>query len=42
MDVIKIGKRNIEPKNDIEIGGMGIRNLHACISKKDNIYYVEA
>ena len=29
----KIGKRNAQPQNDIEIGGMGIRNLHANIIK---------
>jgi len=26
-----VGKRNAEPHNEIEIGGMGIRNLHALI-----------
>lgn len=26
-----IGRRNAEPPNDIEIGGMGIRNLQAII-----------
>lgn len=28
-----IGKRGADPKNDIEIGGMGIRKLHAIIKK---------
>ena len=28
---IKIGRRGMEIKNDIEIGGMGIRKLHAVI-----------
>lgn len=28
---IKIGKRGAEVQNDIEIGGMGIRKLHAII-----------
>lgn len=28
-----IGRRNIEPQNHIEIGGMGIRNLHASIKR---------
>jgi hypothetical protein len=32
-EATKIGKRNSKPQNDIEIGGMGIRNLHAVISK---------
>lgn len=26
-----IGRRNLTPPNSIEIGGMGIRNLHAMI-----------
>ena len=30
---VRIGKRKSHPKNDIEIGGMGIRNLHAVITK---------
>lgn len=29
----KIGKRGMEPPNDIEIGGMGIRKNHAIITK---------
>ena len=39
-EVTKIGKRGAEPINDIEIGGMGIRNLHAVLSKdeEDKIY----
>jgi hypothetical protein len=27
-----IGRRNLDPPNTIEIGGMGIRNLHAIIT----------
>ena len=30
-EVNHVGKRNAEPHNEIEIGGMGIRNLHALI-----------
>ena len=30
---INIGKRKCEPPNDVEIGGMGIRNLHAVITQ---------
>ena len=29
--ITKIGKRGAEPQNDIEIGGMGIRNSQAVI-----------
>ena len=29
----KIGKRGMQPANDIEIGGMGIRKNHAIITK---------
>ena len=39
---MSIGKRNAKPKNDIEIGGMGIRNLHAKIEKQeDSKIYIE-
>jgi hypothetical protein len=31
----RIGKRNIEPPNDIQIGGMCIRNLHAIIHRDE-------
>ena len=38
----KIGKRGAEPTNDIEIGGMGIRHLHAVISKgEDGKIYIK-
>ena len=30
-----IGRRNIEPPNDIEIGGMGIRPLHAIMETNE-------
>ena len=30
-----IGRRNMEPPNIIEIGGMGIRRLHASIERKE-------
>lgn len=30
-EVIKIGKRNMTPVNDIEMGGIGIKPLHAII-----------
>lgn len=36
-----IGRRNMDPPNDIEIGGMGIRSLHARILKEEDILYVE-
>jgi hypothetical protein len=29
----KVGKRGLNPPNDIEIGGMGIRRVHAIIKK---------
>ena len=32
---IQIGKRKCEPPNDVEIGGMGIRNLHAVITRDE-------
>ena len=32
-DRSNIGRRNVQPQNDIEIGGMGIRQLHASIKK---------
>lgn len=31
-EITKVGKRGTEPLNDIELGGMAIRNLHAVIS----------
>ena len=37
----KIGKRGLEPPNDIEIGGMGIRNNHAIITKEDDKFYIQ-
>lgn len=30
-----IGRRNTEPENKIQIGGMGIRSLHAVITKDE-------
>lgn len=30
-----IGRRNLEPPNQIEIGGMGIRPLHAAIRREE-------
>ena len=42
LEECRVGKRNIEPKNDIEIGGMGIRNLHAVMTReKDEKSYIE-
>ena len=35
-----IGKRGMEPANDIEIGGMGIRKNHALITKEEDNFYV--
>lgn len=40
QETLKIGKRNLEPANDIELGGMGIRNLHAQIVTKDQKLYI--
>lgn len=37
----KIGKRNEDPKNNIEIGGMGIRKLHAVIKNVENTFYMQ-
>lgn len=37
----KIGKRGVEDKNDIEIGGMGIRKLHAMIKNKEGQFFLE-
>ena len=36
QELTKLGRRNAQPQNDIEIGGMGIRNLHATISKEED------
>lgn len=33
-----IGRRNLTPPNSIEIGGMGIRNLHAVIVLEEDEY----
>jgi hypothetical protein len=33
-EVSTIGRRNMEPANSIEIGGMGIRRLHASIKRQ--------
>ena len=32
---VTIGKRKCEPSNDIEIGGMGIKTLHAIITMEE-------
>lgn len=32
---VTIGKRKCEPPNDIEIGGMGIKTLHAIITMEE-------
>lgn len=37
----KIGKRNMEPANDIEIGGMGIRPMHAVVTKEEGRFYIQ-
>ena len=37
----KVGRRNIEPQNDIEIGGMGIRQLHALIINLEDEIIIE-
>jgi hypothetical protein len=36
-----IGRRNLTPPNTIEIGGMGIRNLHAVILKEEGQYFLK-
>lgn len=35
-----VGRRNSQPQNNIEIGGMGIRPLHATIIKKEDSYWL--
>ena len=35
-----IGRRNLTPPNSIEIGGMGIRNLHALIKLEEDQYWL--
>jgi pSer/pThr/pTyr-binding forkhead associated (FHA) protein len=39
-DQSRIGKRGLTPPNDIEIGGMGIRQLHALILRRGDEYFV--
>lgn len=40
--ITKIGKRGAEPQNDIEIGGMGIRNSQAVIvTDEEGKVYIE-
>ena len=39
QDEVKVGKRGHSPANDIEIGGMGIRGVHAIIKKIEDEYY---
>ncbi len=34
-NISNIGRRNVNPPNHIEIGGMGIRMLHAVILKEE-------
>jgi hypothetical protein len=38
----RVGKRGITPTNDIEIGGMGIRKMHALIQKREGEYVLVA
>ena len=33
QEIVKVGRRHADPKNDIEIGGIGIRELHAVVEK---------
>ena len=41
-ETTKIGKRGTEPMNDIELGGMAIRNLHAIINKnEEGLIFIE-
>lgn len=37
----KIGKRGAEIKNDIEIGGMGIRKLQAVVKNVEETFFLE-
>lgn len=39
-DSTKIGKRGAEDKNDIEIGGMGIRKLQAVIKSIEGSFFL--
>jgi ATP-dependent 26S proteasome regulatory subunit len=38
----RVGKRGISPPNDIEIGGMGIRKVHAIIQKREGDFFLVA
>lgn len=40
QDEVKVGKRGHSPANDIEIGGMGIRGVHAIIKKIEDEYFI--
>jgi hypothetical protein len=35
-----VGKRGVSPPNDIEIGGMGIRRIHAVIKKVGDEFHL--
>lgn len=37
----KVGKRGNTPPNDIEIGGMGIRPIHAVFTYKEDKIYLQ-
>lgn len=40
-DQVLIGRKNVEPPNDIVLGGVGVRIHHATIVKRDGAYYLE-
>lgn len=38
----RVGKRGLNPPNDIEIGGMGIRRVHALLQKREGEFFLVA
>lgn len=40
-ELTSVGRRNVEPANNIEIGGMGIRSLHARIFHEEERFFIE-
>ena len=38
----RCGKRGLTPPNDIEIGGMGIRRVHALLQKREGEFFLVA
>jgi hypothetical protein len=42
IECCNIGRRNSDPPNQIEIGGMGIRKLHASIIKSGEDFLIKS